>query len=85
MVAEEDVGFADELAQDRFGVGVPALPQLRAIVAVERDFHPTRARRFRCRECSAGGVRTERRRNPRQVEQLRIVEEAIPVEGLFAR
>jgi hypothetical protein len=37
VIAEEKVGFTDQFAQDRVRVRVPALPQLSAVIAVERN------------------------------------------------
>src|SRR5580765_8475935 len=80
MIAEQYVCLADEPAQHLFRVAVPFLPELGAIIAVERDQKPLRVRRLGRRDRSLGAAPAQSRRDPGKVQQIRARKQSFPIE-----
>src|SRR5262249_40897734 len=67
LLGKQQVSLLEQLAQDRPGIAVPALPQLCAEVAVKGNRDPSRPRRTCSAHRSLGRLRSDGGGDPRQV------------------
>ena len=79
MVGEGEVGFRQQRVQGAARIARPRRPQLRAVIAVERDTHPCLARRAGRLQRGLRGGRTERGGDPGQVQQAGARQQRGPV------
>src|SRR5205085_6764574 len=66
--------------QNLLRIRSPSLPQLRSVIAVERDFHAACVRRIGGSDRRFSRALAQRRGDARQVKQLRSIEQLVPVE-----
>src|SRR5439155_8524269 len=84
MIAEQDIGLPRELGQHFAWIAVALVPQLRAVIAVERHAHPFRPRGFgRCNR-RRHSLRAQCGGHSGKMEQVSASEQPVPLIGRLA-
>ncbi len=85
LLGEQQIRLVHQLRQDRFRTAVPALPQFRPVVAIERDRYPAGSRRAHGSQCGFCRCGAHGRGDSRQMQPAVVGERHIPVDEVGRR